>query len=91
MSNSKFGTNDREMIGYASIDKPWRKFYAQDALNIEIPNETIYDAIKRICKECSNDIAIYYFGTKITFEKLLKKINVIANSFLVYGIKKEIL
>ena len=79
--------NNNKLTRYASIDKPWKKFYSKDALNIEIPKETIYDAIKRNCEEHPIDIAICYFGTKITYKKLLKKINVIANSFLEYGVK----
>ncbi len=33
-------------MGYPSIDKPWLKFYSEDARNAIMPRRTIYQDIK---------------------------------------------
>lgn len=34
-----------EMTGYPSIDRPWLKYYSDEAINVEIPHMTAYDYI----------------------------------------------
>ena len=36
---------DNKMTGYASIDKPWLKYYSKDAINAEFPKCSIYEKI----------------------------------------------
>lgn len=79
---------EKNITGYASIDKPWMKYYDEEKIKFDIPKMTIYDSLKKVCLENHNAVALYYFGTKITYKELLKKIDNIANSFLEKGVKK---
>lgn len=78
----------KSITGYASIDKPWMKYYDEEKINFDIPKMIIYDSLKKVCLENPNSVALYYFGNKITYKELLKKIDNIANSFLEKGVKK---
>ena len=77
----------KKMTGFASIDKPWLKYY-KSLDNFEIPRMTIYDSLKKVCLENSDNEALYYFGTRISYGKLLEKIDTVANAFLEKGVKK---
>ena len=45
-----------EMTGYPSIDRPWLKYYSDEAINVEIPHMTAYDYIHKINK-CASQFA----------------------------------
>ena len=77
-----------EMTGYPSIDKPWLKYYSDEAINVEIPHMTAYDYICHCNKNESGETAINYFGRLITYEELFRKINKCANQFSQLGIEK---
>ena len=34
---------DKELTGYPSIDKPWLKYYSEEAINAPLPECTIYE------------------------------------------------
>ena len=37
-----------KLTGFASVDKPWLKFYDEEAINGVIPPKKIYDYMKNI-------------------------------------------
>ena len=41
---------EKEMTGYASIDKPWRKFYSKEALESDLPKTVREKAINAAVK-----------------------------------------
>lgn len=48
-----------EMTGYPSIDKPWLKYYSDEAKKSKIPECTIYDYLwesKHRCTRGTNEI-----------------------------------
>ncbi len=74
--------------GYATIDRPWEKFYEgiirQDSFN----NVTSYEGFVKANKDYPKEEAIEYFGTKVSFGELIDGIDKIAKSLEEYGVKK---
>ena len=70
------------------LDAPWSKFYTKEEINYPIPDMTMYDEVKLSTKRYPLNIAIKYEGKKITYDRLLKKIDVIARGFNSLGIGK---
>lgn len=77
-----------EMTGYPSIDKPWLKYYNPDAINVPVPACTIYQNIYDHNKDYPNDIALLYFGKKITYRQLFAEVARAEKAFLAYGVKR---
>ena len=77
-----------EMTGYASVDKPWLKYYSEEAINSELPEGTIYEYLLKNSKECSANIAIDYFGKKITYQNIIDKVDMTARAFWKCGVRK---
>ena len=72
--------------GYASVDKPWFKFY--NNVNIDLPSHiSIYEFTKKQNEKRSNMIAINYFGNLITYNELFTKIENVAMKFSEMGVK----
>ena len=76
------------MTGYASIDKPWLKFYNEATLLEELPNKTIYSYLKLKNENEMNRTAIEYFGNTLTYKELFKNIDDCAKALVHYGVKK---
>lgn len=70
------------------LDAPWAKFYTKEEIDYPIPDMTMYDEVKLSTKKYPYNIAIKYEGRKINYEKLLKKIDVVARGFNSLGIGK---
>lgn len=77
-----------KMSGFPSIDKPWLKYYSEDAINTPLPECTIYEYIWNNNKNNLDDIALNYFGRKITYYELFENINKAAKAFSAIGVKK---
>ena len=71
-----------------SFEKPWMKFYSEEAKNAELPEKTIYSYIKENNCNFKNNISINYFDNQISYGELLKYIDNCAASFVEMGIKK---
>lgn len=74
--------------GYASLDKPWLKYYREEAIIDDISNNsmTAYQMLLDKNKDFPNYIALEYFGKKIKNSEMFKKIDQTANAFSKYGI-----
>lgn len=81
-------TEEKKMTGYPSIDKPWLKYYSEEVINVPLPECNLYQYMYDNNKDNLNGVAINYFGRKITYGQLLKKIEMIAKSFKSLGICK---
>lgn len=71
--------------GYASLDKPWLKYYRENPIKEINPNETMYEMV--FCQENMNAEAIGYLGTTWTYMKLKKEVDRCADAFNKMGIK----
>ena len=75
------------MKAKASTAKPWLKFYTEEALNAKLPEETLYEHVLKNNEYHRGNIAINYFGNKISYGELLDTADVCAASFAELGIK----
>ena len=78
----------QKTTGYPSIDKPWMKYYSEEALYGEIPKCTMYEYIFDHNKSHLDGIALRYFTKKITYQKLFENIRKTADAFWAQGIRK---
>ena len=76
------------LIGFPSIDKKWLRFYSEEGLDIEYPKMTMFQYMMNKNRDHINDVALRYFGNKITFKEFDKRINETVKSFKQIGIKK---
>lgn len=76
------------LTGYASIDKPWLKYYSDDLINKKLPEMNVNDYVYQNNKKHLGRIALNYFGNKITYEDFFNKVDQTARAFLNIGIKK---
>ncbi len=75
------------MAQYPSIDKPWLKYYSDEAIYAALPDCTMYQYIWNNNKDNLSDIALRYYGTKITYEILFKNIKRAADAFTAMGVR----
>lgn len=74
--------------GKQSQDKPWLKYYSEEAITSDIPSVSMYQLLLENNKENLNSIAMRYFNVPITYREYLKKIEKYAKSLLQMGVKK---
>jgi long-chain acyl-CoA synthetase len=66
---------------------PWKKFYKKEDRNLDVPDISMYQLIKRRAEEIPNYNAIDYFGKRINYKDFLKEIDKAARAFRCYGIR----
>lgn len=76
------------MKAKASVTKPWMKYYSDEAVNAELPRETIYEHIFKNNDAHRKNIAVNYFGNKISYGELLDTADNCAASFAQLGVAK---
>ena len=79
---------NKNLTGYPSIDKPWLKYYSDEAINTPLPECTIYEYICDANKDNHDKTAINYYGTEITYGELFQSISKVAGALESIGIKK---
>lgn len=80
--------NTNQTTGYPSIDKPWLKYYSEEAINTPLPECTIYEYLWKNNKDHLDDIALNYFGKKITYSELFENVEKAAKGFSAIGVKE---
>lgn len=76
------------LTGYPSVDKPWMKYYEESDLGILLPKKTVYQEVFEKNKDYKKELALEFFGSKISFGDFFAKVEATAKSFEEYGIKK---
>ena len=79
----------KQFTGYPSIDKPWLKYYSEEAVATLLPQCTIYEYLHNNNKEHPSDVALVYLGQKITYRDMFEKIESVAVAFWTKGIRKR--
>ena len=75
--------------GYASIDKPWLKYYTEEEADFEAPHMKIYDYLKKQNENNMDEIILDdNFGNTYTFKEFFIEVEKYAKSFKAYGIKE---
>lgn len=71
-----------------SQEKRWQKYYSEKALNLQLPEQSIYDYMKS-CNLYHQDTAyaLNYFGTRITFRELFRRVDECGKALMQQGVK----
>lgn len=81
-------TIQANMTGYPSVDKPWLKYYSDEAIHAKLPEGTMYDYIWQNNKDYLDNRALNYFGHIISYRVLFEMIDRAASAFSSLGVKK---
>ena len=90
------GTLQGPPTGYASIDKPWLKYYKVENIeNSFVPEMSIIQFAKLMNKRNMNKVALellssvnnFSSGIKITYKDFFKRINKLSSAMKQYGVK----
>ena len=76
-----------EHTGYPSIDKPWLKYYQGQESNANLEGNSVYTNIYNNNQTNLDDVAIIYYGRKITFREIFEQIEKTKNALVAQGIK----
>lgn len=77
-----------KQTGYPSIDKPWLKYYSEEAINAPVPEMSICEWIKEQNNGKENDIAFRYLNYSLSFKNLFRQIDIASCAFAGIGVKK---
>ncbi len=79
---------EKKLTGYPSIDKPWLKYYSQEAISSVVPECTMYEYVRSNNQNYPDDIALIYFGRRISYKRFISTIDQTAAAFAELGIKR---
>lgn len=79
-------STNKKITGYSSIDRPWLKYYSDEAVNVSLPECTIYEYLWENNQKNLNDIALSYFDREITYHEMFENIDKATNAFSSIGI-----
>ncbi|MBR2408262.1 MAG: acyl--CoA ligase [Lachnospiraceae bacterium] len=77
---------EKTLTGYPSIDKPWLKYYSEEAINAVPPKCSIYENIYEANREYLEETALLYYGKKVTYKKLFHEVDKAAKAFVSCGV-----
>ena len=75
------------MTGYPSIDKPWLKYYSEEAKNAQLPECTMYEYILDRNRDNMDRVAMNYYGTNITYGEMFRQIDRMAGALEASGVQ----
>lgn len=78
----------QELTGFPSIDKPWLKYYGEEALRRPLPEGSMYDYMTFCNADRMDTTALNYFGRKITHRQMQAQIDKCAKALTAYGVRK---
>lgn len=76
------------MTGYASLDKPWLKYYNENNIELERENCTAYRFMRKHNINNLESISINYMNNSLTYKDMLNKIDEVTKSLVKLNIKK---
>ena len=80
---------EKILTGYASIDKPWMKYYKESWIDKPLPQKTLYQMVYDENKNHQSDYVFNYFGNRITYRKFFWNIDNVAKSLLRLSVKPD--
>lgn len=80
--------NDKALTGYASIDKPWLKYYSEEELAIGVPDMSLTDYLRRQNAGNLSLTALRYLEKRISYKELLERIELTSRYFQSLGVKE---
>ena len=81
-------STDVKRSGYPSIDKPWSRYFraCDGGKEMELPNETIYEYLKKCNQDNLDGYALEYFGHTITYREFFERVDLLAKALIAHGI-----
>lgn len=79
---------EKNITGFASVDRPWERFYADIPKTDIFLDTTPYWGLVNSNKNHLNEIAVEYFTRKMSFGDLIQNIDITARALAEYGAKK---
>lgn len=79
----------KPLTGYPSVDKPWLKYYNEEAINVPLPECSIYEYLYENNKDYPDDIALVFYDRKITYRELFENIDRVARAFAAIGVREN--
>ena len=67
--------------------KPWLKVFPREALTAQVPQCTAYRYLRQENDAHSNEPALHYYGTNISFGELFQRIEKCAQAFAALGVR----
>lgn len=80
--------DNQNLTGFPSIDRPWLKYY-KDPEAFAVPNKKNFDYVYNKIKDRGNNVAIRYFGAKISYKDMLQKVEAAAKALKALGVKEN--
>lgn len=87
--NMEIIANGELKTGYPHIDRPWMNFYSLDEKTKTNTNRSIFDYLIEKTAAHKKSTAISYFGKKISYGKLIQKIEQAAKILKFVGVKPK--
>lgn len=78
----------KNCTGYPSIDKPWLKYYSEDAINASLEEYTMYEYIYKQNQDNLSHIAMNYYGSNTTYGQMFDQISFMAGVLEAEGVKE---
>lgn len=79
-------SKEKKLTGYPSIDKPWMKYYSVNPEKIPLPEMTLYRNVWENNREHLEDVALNYFGNRITYRTLFERVDACAKALTAFGV-----
>lgn len=86
MNDSYVVDKDKKITGYASVDKPWQKYYSKEAITASIPKLTAYQYMVSQNEDNLSTKAIMYYGKKISYKNYIDMIDETARRLYNLGV-----
>ena len=83
----KENLTEQNLTGYPSIDKPWLKYYTEEAIHAPLPERSMYDYMTACNAGRMDETALNYFGRKITHRQLQAEIDRCARALVASGVR----
>lgn len=81
-------TGEKKLTGYPSIDKPWLKYYSEEAIHAPLPECTVYEYLWENNKDFPKDIALEYLGSEISYGELFAHIDKCVKALTALNVKQ---
>lgn len=80
--------SEQNITGFPSIDKPWLKYYSEEAINVSLPECTLIQYIKKKNQDNLYGTALNYYGNRVTYQQFFEYVNRSAASLFSLGIRR---
>ena len=76
-----------KFFSFKKNKKPWEKYYDKKERKVDVPDMSIYEFLYNNNKNRLSNIALNYFGSKMTFKELFNEIDLCAKAMRSQGIR----